>query len=85
MSGGWVLIGADDDDRGTLRDIGGRAEGILYGGRIYTGTEPEMAEYMEATMYGDELSEAIDGCEGIEPDGTCEHGAPSWERYWGVI
>ena len=30
------------------------------------------------------VAEATDGCL-IEPDGTCEHGHPSWLRHLGVI
>ena len=26
-----------------------------------------------------------DGCEPIEPDGTCEHGYPSWLLQLGII
>ena len=29
--------------------------------------------------------EAIDGCGGIEDDGTCEHGAPSWMLHLNLI
>ena len=29
--------------------------------------------------------EAVDGCGGVEDDGTCEHGAPSWMRYLNLI
>lgn len=50
-----------------------------------TAEEPDQMDYLERTITGDELSEATDGCEGIEPDGWCEHGYPSWELYWGVI
>ena len=46
--------------------------------------EPDMEEYMRDTVFGDDCSEATDGCP-IEPDGTCPHGHPSWELYWGVI
>ena len=28
---------------------------------------------------------AVDGCRGIEPDGECEHGSPSWIRALGWI
>jgi hypothetical protein len=28
---------------------------------------------------------AIDGCSGIETDGTCEHGCPSWLLAMGYI
>lgn len=28
--------------------------------------------------------EATDGC-WVEPDGTCEHGHPSWLVHWGLI
>ncbi len=26
-----------------------------------------------------------DGCYGVEPDGVCEHGYPSWPLYLGLI
>ena len=41
-------------------------------------------EYLADTMFGSEQSEATDGCT-VEPDGTCPHGYPSWELYWGLI
>ena len=47
--------------------------------------EPDMEQYMRDTLFGARLREATDGCGPIEPDGTCEHGYPSWELYWGVI
>jgi hypothetical protein len=31
------------------------------------------------------VAEATDGCGGIELDGVCEHGAPSWFRELGLI
>jgi hypothetical protein len=47
--------------------------------------EPDLDEYMIETFFGDTPSEAIDGCEGIDPCGQCEHGAVSWELYWGYV
>ena len=32
----------------------------------------------------DGVAEATDGCR-VEPDGTCEHGKPSWLVYLGYI
>jgi hypothetical protein len=29
--------------------------------------------------------EAVDGCGGVEDDGTCEHGAPSWMLHLNLI
>ena len=29
--------------------------------------------------------EAVDGCVGVEDDGTCEHGAPSWMLHLNLI
>ena len=31
------------------------------------------------------IARAIDGCGGIEPDGYCEHGRPSWLLALGYI
>lgn len=28
---------------------------------------------------------ATDGCDGIEADGVCEHGYPSWLLFWGFV
>jgi hypothetical protein len=42
-----------------------------------TATLDHMAESGSAT--------AIDGCRGIEPDGTCPHGLPSWLLALGYI
>ncbi len=33
---------------------------------------------------GDGVAKAIDGCR-VEPDGTCEHGCPSWLLALGYI
>jgi hypothetical protein len=32
----------------------------------------------------DSIAEAVDGCQ-VEPDGTCEHGSPSWLLRMGLI
>ncbi len=40
-------------------------------------------EDMEDMMY-DSVCAATDGCI-VEPDGTCEHGYPSWLLYWNLI
>lgn len=49
-----------------------------------TAPEPDpeqlIAMEMEETDY-----EATDGCGGIEPDGTCQHGYPSWLIEKGLI
>ena len=31
------------------------------------------------------VARAVDGCRGVEPDGTCEHGSPSWIMALGWI
>lgn len=31
----------------------------------------------------DGLGKAIDGCSGIEADGNCPHGKPSWIKFLG--
>ena len=41
------------------------------------------SEQLEEWM-GDGGCEAIDGC-WVEPDGTCEHGEPSWLLELGLI
>lgn len=46
--------------------------------------EPDMETYLYESMFGTDGSESTDGCP-IEPDGTCEHGYPSWEKQWGII
>ena len=47
-----------------------------------TDPEPEIGTLIRWEMDGD--NEATDGCR-IEPDGTCEHGHPSWLLYLGMI
>jgi hypothetical protein len=44
---------------------------------------PSLDELMELAMEGEGI--ATDGCEGIEPDGVCEHEHESWLRYLGGI
>ena len=46
-------------------------------------TDPPSIEQMQEWMY-DAVAEATDGCE-VEPDGTCEHGHPSWLLRLGYI
>lgn len=43
---------------------------------------PSMLEVQEDLDDG--RCAATDGCV-VEPDGTCEHGHPSWLLRWGVI
>jgi hypothetical protein len=40
-------------------------------------------EQLQEWVY-DSVAEALDGCT-VEPDGVCEHGAPSWLLAIGVI
>ena len=47
-----------------------------------TTDEPTDTE-LEDMVY-DSVCEATDGCQ-IEPDGTCEHGHPSWLLRLGLI
>ncbi len=47
-----------------------------------TTPEPEIEEMQEWVEEG--FAEATDGCE-VEPDGTCEHGHPSWLTVLGLI
>lgn len=44
--------------------------------------EPDPADLSE--MVFDSICEATDGCT-VEPDGTCEHGHPSWLLHFGLI
>lgn len=43
---------------------------------------PDPDELSEMCL--DSIAEATDGCT-VEPDGTCEHGYPSWPLYYGLI
>jgi len=47
-------------------------------------TVPEPAFVALVGFIVDACAEATDGCL-VEPDGTCEHGHPSWLRRLGVI
>ena len=47
-----------------------------------TSLQPDDDEIMEMVMDGE--CEATDGCN-VEPDGTCEHGHPSWALREGLI
>lgn len=88
MTGGYVVIGADIPQRGVLRDIAGRPEFRCWKGRAWAvsdAEQPDLDEYMTGTMFGEERSAAIDGCEDVDPDGECAHGAPSWELWWGLV
>lgn len=40
-------------------------------------------DYLEEMVF-DCVCEATDGCI-VEPDGTCEHGHPSWLIHYGMI
>lgn len=48
-------------------------------------TVPEPDFVALAGFIFDACAEATDGCPGVEPDGSCEHGHPSWLRRLGVI
>lgn len=48
-----------------------------------TTNEPDW-ETLQEWMF-DGVCEAVDGCYPIELDGHCEHGAPSWFLYLGLI
>jgi hypothetical protein len=47
-------------------------------------TTPEPDEDQLAEWVYDSVCEATDGCT-VEPDGTCEHGHPSWLLRLGLI
>ena len=48
-----------------------------------TPRKPPSLKTMERWI-SDGVARATDGCR-VEPDGTCEHGAPSWLRRLGYI
>jgi hypothetical protein len=48
-----------------------------------TGLAPSLDELFG--LESDGLGIATDGCEGIEADGVCPHGYPSWLKYLGLI
>lgn len=50
---------------------------------VKVGEIPSMEELEE--MVSDGIAEAVDGCGGIEIDGHCEHGFPSWLMVLGWI
>ena len=52
----------------------------LKSGRI---KEPDRAELREAMFDGTCWAACPFGCE-TEPEGYCEHGRPSWLRYYGL-
>ena len=45
--------------------------------------QPDLSELMELEVEGEGI--ATDGCRGIEADGYCEHGCPSWLIVMGLI
>jgi hypothetical protein len=58
--------------------------GKAFQDRYPSPTEPEPTmDVLEGWML-DGTAEATDGCT-VEPDGTCEHGHPSWLRYLGLM
>jgi len=50
---------------------------------IEVGEPPSTMDLEE--MLSDGVAEAVDGCGGIEPDGHCKHGHPSWLLALGLI
>jgi len=47
--------------------------------------EPEYPDMEQLSEWvSDSVCEAVDGCT-VEPDGTCEHGFPSWLLQLGMI
>lgn len=48
-----------------------------------TTEEPSLEELEEELA--DASCTATDGCGSIEPDGTCQHGYPSWPLHLGLI
>lgn len=47
-----------------------------------TAAEPTFDELEE--WVNDGVAKATDGCY-VEPDGTCEHGHPSWLLKYGIV
>lgn len=47
--------------------------------------QPSIAELTRMYVSDTQPPRAIDGCDGIDPDGCCEHGKPSWALYLGFI
>jgi hypothetical protein len=48
-------------------------------------SEDELADQLEASVMDTQTHfETSDGCE-VEPDGTCQHGHPTWLRRAGLI
>lgn len=45
--------------------------------------QPSDAELEEMVMDG--VATTTDGCDGLEPDGWCEHGHPSWLIALGLM
>jgi len=45
-------------------------------------SKPDLEELQDAVLDG--VCETTDGCT-VEPDGTCEHGHPSWLLHLGLI
>lgn len=74
--------------RDAARDKGAPAGNVIIGAVPApeplrpTVPEPSLPE-LERMMF-DGIAEAIDGCR-VEPDGKCQHGAPSWLVYKGLI
>jgi hypothetical protein len=54
-----------------------------HGNICVTTAEPSIEQLQDWSDNGG--MEATDGCEGIEDDGTCEHGAPSWMLHLNLI
>lgn len=47
-------------------------------------TEPQPSDDELAKYVLDDVCPATDGCE-VEPDGTCQHGHPSWLRKLRIL
>tara|TARA_R110002012_G_scaffold215190_3_gene386271 strand:+ start:221 stop:778 length:558 start_codon:yes stop_codon:yes gene_type:complete len=73
-----VMGPAEEEDE--LFPVPGDKEYVTWDGERYP--VPSMGE-VESWIYGG-TCEALDGCT-VEPDGKCEHGAPSWLIQLGMI
>jgi len=79
-----------DKENGTIRTLKSGVDFKEYQNKMYDKgfsaikiRKPTMRELEEICF--DSICEAVDGCEPVELDGTCEHGFPSIIRALGMI
>lgn len=66
--------------RVAFRTISGKAHWARVSEANVPGTDA-----LRAMIFGDVSASATDGCEGLEPDGTCQHGHQTWPMALGLI